>query len=170
MLLITPLQIKALTPMTNNVDNTLFQTQIEIAQLRFIKPKLGKELYEQLCNQLETNTLTPANETLLSMLLKPLAHYAVGIFLPNLHAKIRDKGILLETGGDSVNVSTSDLELIRQDYFEKANDLMREVLEYLDDNRASYTLYKNYSTEIKPVTFIKINNKKHSYNERKIIR
>jgi len=145
-LLITADQIKTLTSMTANVDTNSFESSIEIAQLSYIKKKLGKLLYNQLVTQNAANQLSATNQILMGYLRKTLAWYVIYVALPDLDIKIRNKGLVREFSDSSTNVDAASFNSYSNSIFNKANTYLAEMIDYLDDNKDDFPLYNGCST------------------------
>ncbi len=140
-LLITIDQVKALTSMTANIDANAFENAVEIAQLEFIKPKLGKDLYNELVEQLTNNTLTTLNHALMYYVRKALAWYVFYVSIQDLNIKARNKGLMKENSEASSNIDRSEVDAYAIDRFNKGNTYMKELIAYLTENNTDYPLY-----------------------------
>ena len=64
--LITEQEVKNWTDISNNVQSSNLSFAITISQDLFIRTALGEKLYEELLDQVQNNTLTALNTTLLN--------------------------------------------------------------------------------------------------------
>jgi hypothetical protein len=142
--LITPQRIVELT-FTNNVsfDMALINDAIiEAAQLRWIKPVLGNDLWDEIEEQYPSS-YSATNQTLIDKLEKPLAFFIKAELIPDM----------------CINTTSSGLQVIKTDYSQPASDkqrgqlqdqaiqhgksLLEEVVRWIekDANIVSYPLY-----------------------------
>jgi len=111
-------------------------------QLQYIKPVLGKDLYNEITTQVDANTLTAANKTLLNDYIKaPLHQYLKAKVLTELTYQPENKGVLQFSGESETNVGKEGLQHVRRKCMENAETLIGLMREYLDDNSANYPLY-----------------------------
>ena len=144
--MITGTEVRNLTQ-TSNIDPKLFEVQIEIAQLRYLKPAIGKDFYDQLVVEVDT-TFSGLNETLWnSYLKKALAFYTAYESLPNIKSEVTNLGVKMWDNEFTEEAPEKNYAYLRQQ-FQKAGDLYTaEGREYIEDNMDSFPLYKCF-TEI----------------------
>lgn len=98
----------SLIPFNYNMDEVM--NFVDIAELTWVKPVLGSELYDEIQQQVEEDTLTEENGTLLVEAIWPYLGMAVAHeFLPYAYAHISEVGVTL---GKSENSDSADLKQI----------------------------------------------------------
>jgi len=128
----------------SSFDSDKFKPHIIPAQLEFIKPFLGKDLFDELIEETEAEDISTANETLLNDYIKPaLAWFVVHKTLPFLHADISNVGVQI----NSTEYSNSGTDKQRADLssvcLDNGNAILEACKEYLEDNEGTYPLYDN---------------------------
>jgi hypothetical protein len=130
-------------PISNQLDFSWIGKIIEKAQLQYLKPCIGEELYLEIETQYDTDTLTPANATLRDFFIKPfLAWRSFADSIIYLHGRTEAKGIRVNTDDTSEPLSTSALSKMQQETANTADFYKLTLLNYLNDNKDDYPAYK----------------------------
>lgn len=152
--LISEKYIKENSTIDDNVDVSLIVPFIDVAQIQ-LKRILGKELLNEIINEVENNTLTAENILLLDNYIQP---YLLWLTLkeanPYLLYKYRNKSIAVQSAEFSNPVSRMELETLTKQANNKANLYAYEMYDFLKDNQEDYPLWKCIS---KPVGGYSIN-------------
>lgn len=138
---ITVDKVLSLTQASLNTDPCLIETEIEIAAKRYFKYCLGKELFNELCTQIDDLTVTAENQLLLDAIEPSLARFVLFKALPLMRNNIGSNGILLNDTQFGSQSTLEDLTYIRQNILKKAEFLRDCVIEFLEDNIDDYPLY-----------------------------
>jgi len=114
-----------------------FKPFLERAELLYIEPYLGFELYENLKNNLQAGAvLTPENAKLLSLVKPALAQFALKESLPELALDISGTGIKVLSENDSIrNRKAADekqLSSLEVKAMHLGNVYLAEIKRYLD--------------------------------------
>ena len=132
------------TTVQPNVDPALVIPWIRAAQQIHIERRLGKALTSELKTQIESETLTEANRTLLEdWIAAPLAWATLYEAIPSLHMKYTNLGIVLKTADNSSSVSIDELNLLRGQALNGMQVYMNDMLNFLHDNSATYPLWRD---------------------------
>ena len=100
-LLITPADLYAATPLTEQVDQTLISGACVLAQDKYAEVYLGTNLYQKILADVEDGSVTGAYETLLyDYLQKMLVWWAYVELMPNLVVKVDNGGLTIRNGED----------------------------------------------------------------------
>lgn len=126
------------SPVTSNTDITEFVPYISIAQELHIAGILGEVLLAELCDQIESNSLSAANSSLILKIAPALSFYAVYQALPFHWATIVNKGITIRESENSKGVDIKDLAQLRQWIKNDADVLRTQLISFLDKNRQDY--------------------------------
>ena len=150
--LITEQEVKNWTDISNNVQTTNLGFSITIAQDMYIRGALGEDLYSELLGQVENDTLTALNTTLLNgddrlfRGLKPaLAWWVAYEVYPYLHSKVSPSGIQSKSTEDSVAIDSRSLEIRRNMAKKKAEYYLDQLIKYLCDKDTDYPLFRDNS-------------------------
>lgn len=144
-LLLSSALFKEITTASNNIEvEGNLDTVIFDAQVRYLKPILCDDFYNELITQVSGGTLTPTNTTLLNTYVRPsLAYYTLYLYYPYGWAKIRDAGVTTQNGDFYSVVSRNDLEYLRGIALDSAQSYALELRKELNDNKQ--TLYATYN-------------------------
>ncbi|NDV79776.1 DUF6712 family protein [Dysgonomonas sp. 511] len=145
-LLITEKLFKQHSPITAATDVAEFVPYLGIAQELHITPLLGTALMDELCRQVEANSLNEANSALIMQIAPTLSFYTVYQALPFHWATIVNKGITIRESENSKGVSISDLAQLRQWIKNDADLLKKQLADFLLKNKGDYPLWENKHT------------------------
>jgi len=121
----------------NSVDATLWE-----AQKRFIKPILCDEYYDELIEQINTDTLTVDNRNLLENYVQDChAWYTYYILLPFIWVKVRDAGTVNQVGDNYSTVSREDVKYLTRNALEYAQSAAIRLKKELETNTDIYVTY-----------------------------
>lgn len=137
-------KFKDITPISENVRvGDKIDTVIWEAQHRYIKPILCASLYDEITTQINDNTLSDANRTLLQDYIQPaLAFYTYYLLLPYSWVKVREAGPTNSQGDNYVVVGRNDVEYLRDTALSSAQEWALRAQEYIDDNKSDFPSYE----------------------------
>lgn len=148
--LITEQEVKNWTDIPNSVMSKMFSSCITIAQDLYIRTSLGEDLYVELLGQVENDTLTALNTTLLNgndrlfRGLKPaLAWWTAYEIYPYLHSFISPTGIQQKSTEDAVSISSTQLEIRKNHAKKRAEYYLDQLICYLRENDTDYPLFRD---------------------------
>ena len=156
--LITEQEVKNWTDIPNNVQTTNIGFSITIAQDLYIRSALGEDLFSELLSQVENDTLTALNTTLLNgddrlfRGLKPaLAWWVAYEVYPYMHSKVTPTGIQSKSTDESLSIDSRALEIRRNLAKKKAEYYLDQLIKYLCDKDNDYPLFRDnslYNTDL----------------------
>jgi hypothetical protein len=142
-LLTTVEDIKEVTSISRNIDTALLEPYLVIAEEFYILDILGQSLTTEIKDQITGNTLTFLNDKLIRVYIRPLVAYACWYeAMPFINYKTVQKGIVKQTSDNTESVSLDEFDLIRNAVQDKIRFFQTRLKTYLDDNAASYPLYR----------------------------
>jgi hypothetical protein len=121
--------------------NDDIEAVLDDARLKYMRPILGGPLYDELVQQVDSNTVTPANQALLDVLYKALAYYTLHEALPYVQFRVRDAGVGT-FGGANYSADMQAYELVRRQLGETAELYRRQVENFLQENINTYPLFR----------------------------
>lgn len=141
----------------NNVEWSLIEPLIEIAQVNDIMPLLGSDYYDELITQSTTPTsFTGLNQTVLDTYVVPcLLHYFMVRATPFFKFRYSNKGIVEKNSDNSQPISTDDLKYLIDIHKNTAEEIAARMQKYLRLKGATYfpTYFSsNNQTLIPPAT------------------
>lgn len=116
---------------------TYDQQQIEI------KPLIGSGLYDEIEGQINNNTLTSLNSTLLDLIKDALRMYVLSDGAMTFTYKFRNKGVVTMSSENSQPADLTSIIQLTQRFKDKAQVYAQRVTDYLCENSSSYPLYHN---------------------------
>ena len=137
-LLITPAEVTNLTPASDNIAaNQQLPSAIFQAQLQYVRPVLGRKLYDALMADVEAGTQTPRFVALQVELRPYLAYASVQQFLPFLHYKATEKGVQTFDGTNQTP-QADGLQMLMDKIANDINTLKADLHKWLIDNAKDY--------------------------------
>ena len=130
------------SPLPKNYNLSEIRPYYKISDDLWIKPILGLPLFEELLEQVNTNTLRPENSTLYLMLLPFLAFAITQEALPFIAYHFSETGITKGFSDNSTSVSINDVNFINTRLRSSLETLKVGFKKWLDDHSDSYPLYK----------------------------
>lgn len=147
-LLISETEIKELTDIAANVDIKVFKQNIQPAQLRYIKPLIGKTCYEDLLTAIENDNATALQQVLLDEYIKKsLAWWVYSMSIYALYARITPTGIQTKSSGDMEAVDTEVLHSLRKQAQANAQQYDELMVLYLEDNASNFPCFDTFSQD-----------------------
>lgn len=142
--LISISDLKDITPIDGNVDETLFTQSVLYCQEIYVKDICGTALYNELLSQVDAGTLTALNTTLVNDYIQPaLRYYIMAEILKPLSLRITNVGVMQNNTTHSQSVSVTELSELEDHYKNRAEVLATRATNYLCANESSYPLYRN---------------------------
>lgn len=156
---IHPNDLKQTSYVDENVDDKLITPAISLAQDLYILPMIGSGVYDELKTQINANTLTALNTTLLTYI-KPIMIFQTLYELTEpLTYKLTNKSIVKKKSENSENVDFKELMALKDKFKNIAQWYTERMRRYLVQNQLSYPLYMNPGTNVDT-----IHPNKQSYN------
>lgn len=142
--LISEATLKKNSVVNNNVDGMYILPAIEYAQDAGLQPLIGTKLYNKLMDLVENGDIASATDYkyLLDEYITPylVNKVTADIQIP-LSFKLRNQGVVSQTGENTYLPSMKDIQYVKQDYDNKANFYSQRMSDYLRANRTKYPEY-----------------------------
>ena len=139
--MITVKQILAYFPNKSD-DPAFFTSRLPIVYVQYIRPFLGKDFYNELLNQYNTDTLTAANKEFMQDYLQPIiAHYAMYSGLALRRSEPTANGILQSLPEFGQNPTQDQVALSTNAILSSAESLVKYAKDFLKENASDYPLY-----------------------------
>ena len=143
-LLVSEQTLKKNSVVNNNVDGMYLLPAIEYAQDAGLQPIIGTKLYNKLMELVEDGSISelPDYKLLLDEYVTPylINKVTADIQIP-LAYKVRNQGVIQQTGENTYVPSLKDLQYVVQNYENKANFYSNRLSDYLKANRSKYPEY-----------------------------
>ena len=143
-LLVSEQTLKKNSVVNNNVDGMYLLPAIEFAQAAGLQPIIGTKLYNRLMDMVEDGTIGNNNDYkyLLDEYVTPylINKVTADIQIP-LAFKLRNQGVVQQTGENTYVPSLKDMQYVTQNYENKANFYSNRLSDYLKANRKKYPEY-----------------------------
>lgn len=141
-LFISEQKLKSFTSVNWNVDPNDLKPYVLQAQDLWLQSYLGSTFYDQLRDQIRTQTLNTANRKFLDDYVgQALCNYALWKALPFLWSKIINKGLMISTSETANAVSTSDMKYLRAELLNTAESYMQKGITFLTQRPGDYSAY-----------------------------
>lgn len=141
-LLIAADRLKEYSVISENLDNKLLEPTIVAVQDLYLRDILGKDLYDEIKTQVNADTVTALNQTLLNDYVEPyLINKVISDACIDLTYKLRNKAIMT-TGSDFGQVANlTDLSKVQGKYANIAEGYKNILVDYMCENSSDYPLY-----------------------------
>lgn len=143
-LLISEKTLKENSVINNNVDGMYVLPAIEFSQDAGLQPIIGTKLYNRLMDMVEDGTIGNNEDYkyLLDEYITPflLNKVTAEIQIP-LAFKLRNQGVVQQTGENTYVPSLKDMQYVTQNYENKANFYGNRLSDFLRANRSKYPEY-----------------------------
>ena len=140
--MITVRQILAYFPNKSD-DPAFFTSRLPIVYVQYIRPFLGKDFYNELLSQYNTDTLTAVNKEFMQDYLQPIiAHYAMYSGLALRRAEPTANGILQSLPEFGQNPTQDQVALSTNAILSSAESLVKYAKDFLKENASDYPLYR----------------------------
>lgn len=142
--LVSTKTLKENSVINNNVDDMYVLPAIEYAMDAGLQPIIGTKLYNRLMDMVEDGTIENNEDYkyLLDEYITPflLNKVTAEIQIP-LAFKLRNQGVVQQTGENTYVPSLKDMQYVTQNYENKANFYSNRLSDYLKANRKKYPEY-----------------------------
>ena len=134
--------LKANAPISININLKQIKPYISIAEKIWLIPVIGLPLYEELLDQVNTNTLTEENSTLYLMLAPYISFAVIYESAPFLMYHFSDVGVTRGKSDNSDSITINEANFISTRLRSTLETLKSNFKKWLDDHSDSYPLYK----------------------------
>jgi hypothetical protein len=141
-LLMTQEQVNLFVPANDTLNTFEVNAAILQAQDVQIKPVTGREWFEELQQQIEDDTLTPANEAALPYIQKALAYAAVVKLRDNLLDSMTNTGINVISTPWETSTEKDRFDMKSRGYAQSSNQAIEDLKHFLRAHIDNYPLYK----------------------------
>lgn len=142
--LVSTKTLKENSVINNNVDDMYVLPAVEFAQDEGLQSLIGTKLYNKLMDLVEDSSISGATDYqyLLDEYITPylINKVTADIQIP-LAFKLRNQGVVQQTGENTYVPSLKDLQYVAQSYENKANFYGQRLSSFLHANRSKYPEY-----------------------------
>ena len=147
-------RLKRDTAIGGSVDDDLIRPYVYMAQQRWILPVLGTDLYDKLCSDIDTGSVSGVYETLLNQYVIPATvQYAFSQLIPYLRVRFVNNAVVIMNSEQSSAATYDDLRPLIDQANDMGNFHRQRLIDYLCDNSSSYPEYtSNTGSDLCPTT------------------
>ncbi len=150
-LFVSETYIKNNSVIDENVDMRLILPAIRDAQELRMHPILGTPLYIDLKDKITAGTLNADEVTLLDDYIAPaMLQWTLYECSVSMLFKYRNKSVSTKNSENSNPVDYRDLQFLRDDWKNKAEERDKRLINYLCDNESKYPKYTASSDDLSP--------------------
>lgn len=129
-------------PDISSVDNRVLTPSIELTQIQYIKPILCEDLYDELCEQINSDTLTDANYDLLCYIKDVHVRYAFADFIYKHSVKVTKESVVRKVSDESEFVDFEVISRQANQYRLDAQTYADLLVKFLQQNESDYPLWR----------------------------
>ena len=115
---------------------------VPLTEQLHIVPIIGKELYNELLDQVENNTVTPANDSLLLEIYPFEGLALMEVCMPYLAIHVSEVGLTLGKSENSDSVGIEDINYLTNYVRSQMEPLKTRLIDFLKEHSDLYPLYK----------------------------
>lgn len=143
-LIITEKYLKEVSVINDNTDMKILTPSILDAQDLYMVPLLGSDLFNELITQVNSQTVTALNQTLLDNYVLPcLVKYTLYESTPAFKYKYMNKGIMVRNSENSSNADLQEIQYMMDWWRNKGQEFAERCTKFLCQEIASYPLFRN---------------------------
>ena len=132
-----------------NVDEKYIRIAIQKAQKNFILYLIGTGLYNEIASQIQSNTLSGLNTTLLDSYIAPcLLSYTLCELSPFLLYKMSNRNLGVKDADKMTATDWATMDKVMERFENDAQLEAKKLRDYLLENQTQYPLYYNPGTGI----------------------
>ena len=136
--------IKNYTPLSQNMTDEVIIPFIKLAEVFHLRPVLGSNLDNELLGMISGDTLSGASYTLVTEYIIPASvWYSYYESIISIWLRPSTKGLTKAFSDNSSAADKKDVEMFRQDAWDKAVMYTNRLVGYLNDNVTTFPLYGN---------------------------
>jgi len=150
---VTENYLKNNTPITKNVDVNDVMPYVATQSDMRIQSILGTYFYEDLLAKYNAQTLNADETTLVEKIQPCIAWYSATDAVFGLSYQLKNKGVQVQFGDYSTNVSQSEIAFNMEHYQQKAHFYEKRLTNWLLDNKALFPEFistDNKDSDLKP--------------------
>ena len=137
-------ELKSFTAISANVDVSLLANFIPIAEQMYVEKVLGLALTTDIKTTIDSGSLPANYQSLLDEYVLPTcAWYSFYEASPFLLMRAEAKGIVKKSGDNSTSVDQKEFSIYRQSILDKASFYKNRLIDYLEDNKSLFPLYRS---------------------------
>ena len=144
--------LKAYTPVSANIDETLIFPFVPTSSDLWIQPILGTYFYEYLLNAYNAQTLNNDETALVEKIKYAIAWRTASEAPIGLTFQLKNKGLQTQNSDNSESVDLADAEAVELKYVKKAEFYENQVKKYLYKNK---DLFPEYLSDLNDDSLIK---------------
>ena len=138
--------LKSITPLNQNVDESIIRPCIMMAQDKYVLPSLGSGVMGELKLQISNGSISAATNNLLVLteFIQPtLAYWALFEMMPHLVFRLQNKGIEKKNSDNSVSPSIEEITFLQDNYKSTASFYSQRLTQFMKENQDLFPLYLN---------------------------
>lgn len=141
---ITEKYLKENTPIDDNTDSKLLKMAMREAQDIYIRDLIGSGIYDELCDQINADTVTADNETLLKHYIQPaLKYYVLYNSAQSMSFQLVNKGIVTRNSEFQSPADINAITSLMNAWKDRGEYYSERLTNYLIQNSSLYPLYLN---------------------------
>lgn len=129
--------------MPDNIDDRRIVPSIIDTQETYIRPLLCDDLYEEICEQIGSDTLSYANQALMCYVKEVHKRYAFADFLQRQQLVVTKESVVRKIANESEFVDMEAISSNVRMYQNYAKTFAAKLVKFLTDNSDDYPLWAN---------------------------
>jgi len=141
-LFISSKKLKDSTALNGNVDVAFIQPHVILAQKKYVKNRLGTQLYDKIESDIIANTLTGDYKDLVDIYISEmLIHWSFYECIPFLRFKVQNNNIVSKNAENSSSLTTEEASQLRGEIRDTAEFFTDALVKHLCAHSEKYPEY-----------------------------
>lgn len=151
-LFITEKYLKENTPLDDNIDSKLLATAMREGQDIYIRDIIGSGVYDELCDQVNADTVTADNSILIKQYIQPcLKYYVLYESAHTLSFQLVNKGVITRNSEFSQQADINAVSELMNKWKDRAQYYGERLQRFLCANTTLYPLYANPGSSVETI-------------------
>lgn len=128
---------------SESVESNQVDVQTEVMQLKYIKPILGKDLFNELLDEISDDTLTVVNSSLVEQIKPALSWLVFSQLIPYANVFSTASGLIKNQGEEFILADKEELGGMAKIAYGNFQVYEQDLKEFLQENKEDYPLWKD---------------------------
>lgn len=141
-LIMTSQYLKDVSVIGDNADDKVMTSVIILVQRRYLLPILGTDLFNEIAGQIEADTVTADNQTLLDNYILPLMQwYCLSEATPAIKYRYMNKGVMIKGSDNSTPADLQEIKFLIDRWENNAKVFAEDCTRFLRAHTTTYPLF-----------------------------
>lgn len=126
---------------SESVESNEVDVKTDLMQLKYIKPLLGKELFNEILTEIDASTITTLNQTLIDKIVPALSWLVYSQMIPHGNIKSTAAGFIKNSDENYTLADKEELGSMAKLAYGNWQVYENELIQFLQENKVDYPLW-----------------------------